>query len=899
VHDSTSETGARSMPFKGSSADLEQQIATRTRELSTLNAIAAVVSRSLDLEEILEDALDETIKVMGLDMGGIYLLDEDAQVLNMATSRGFRPGAADRVARISLEQEVSGRVARTGQPVVTDQWTNPFLTNLLAGGRIRSLTSVPMTSKGKVLGTLFVGTRRVREFSQQDVQLLTSIGHQIGVAIENARLYEVERRRAEQFRLISEVGRRIVSILDVEDLLSEIAQRVSDILGYYLVGVGLIEGDDVVMRAGAGPFWEHHRGGSPRLKVGKQGIVGQVAATGRPQLVGDVAQDPHYFALPQIPDTVSELAVPLRARDKIIGVLDVQSTRMDAFDQSDVVVLQSLADQAAMAIDNARLFEAQRRLADQYRLINEVGRRITAILDIDQLLDQMARMVQETLGYDLVEFGFVDGDEVVTRVAVGRGGEYPVLEYVPGRLRVGQEGIVGWVAGTGEPLLVGDVAQEPRYVRLAEVETRSELAVPIKSKGDVIGVLNVESDHLDAFDESDLVVLQSLANQVAVAIDNARLFDTEERRAEQFRVISEVGQRMISILPVKQLLEGITELLKETLGYYLVGIALVEGGELVFKAGAGGAWERPGFTPPRLKVDQEGITGWVARTGESLLVGDVSIEPRYYSLPEASEIRSELAVPLGTTNRVIGVLHVQSDRPDAFDESDLGLLQSLANQASVAIENARLYDQAHRVAVVEERQRLARDLHDSVTQALYGMTLYSEAAIGQLALGRIERVAEHLRELQATGQEAMTEMRLLIYELRPPVLEEEGLVGALQARLQAVEGRVGLKTEFETAVEGQLLPEVEEGLYRIAQEALNNVLKHANAASITVRLRHDQGSVALEITDDGTGFDPRAVREHSGLGLSAMEERAAEMGGKLVVTSSPGEGTRVHVEVCV
>jgi signal transduction histidine kinase len=443
------------------------------------------------------------------------------------------------------------------------------------------------------------------------------------------------------------------------------------------------------------------------------------------------------------------------------------------------------------------------------------------------------------------------------------------------------------------------VAQEPRYVRLAEVETRSELAVPIKSKGDVIGVLNVESDHLDAFDESDLVVLQSLANQVAVAIDNARLFDTEERRAEQFRVISEVGQRMISILPVKQLLEGITELLKETLGYYLVGIALVEGGELVFKAGAGGAWERPGFTPPRLKVDQEGITGWVARTGESLLVGDVSIEPRYYSLPEASEIRSELAVPLGTTNRVIGVLHVQSDRPDAFDESDLGLLQSLANQASVAIENARLYDQAHRVAVVEERQRLARDLHDSVTQALYGMTLYSEAAIGQLALGRIERVAEHLRELQATGQEAMTEMRLLIYELRPPVLEEEGLVGALQARLQAVEGRVGLKTEFETAVEGQLLPEVEEGLYRIAQEALNNVLKHANAASITVRLRHDQGSVALEITDDGTGFDPRAVREHSGLGLSAMEERAAEMGGKLVVTSSPGEGTRVHVEVCV
>jgi len=412
-------------------------------------------------------------------------------------------------------------------------------------------------------------------------------------------------------------------------------------------------------------------------------------------------------------------------------------------------------------------------------------------------------------------------------------------------------------------------------------------------------VLNVESDQLDAFDEDDVVVLESLANQVAVAIDNAQLFETEERRAEQFRVISEVGQRMTSILPVDELLGWIVGLLRDTLGYYLVGIALVEGHELVFKAGAGGVWERPGFHPPHLKVGQEGITGWVAGSGRPLLVPDVSQEPRYYSLPESDEIRSELAVPLETKDRVIGVLHVQSDRPHAFDDSDLALLQSLASQAAVAIENARLYEQAQQLAVVEERQRLARDLHDSVTQALYGMTLYSEAAAGQLSLGRLDRVAEHLRELQATGQEALAEMRLLIYELRPPVLEEEGLVGALQARLQAVEGRVGLRTDFRVTGRGQLSPEVEEGLYRIAQEALNNALKHAHARRITVCLRHGEGTVTLEVTDDGMGFDPATARERGGLGLSAMEERAAELGGQLAVGSSPGQGTRVCVEVSV
>jgi signal transduction histidine kinase len=158
-------------------------------------------------------------------------------------------------------------------------------------------------------------------------------------------------------------------------------------------------------------------------------------------------------------------------------------------------------------------------------------------------------------------------------------------------------------------------------------------------------------------------------------------------------------------------------------------------------------------------------------------------------------------------------------------------------------------------------------------------------------------VAELLQQLQNTAQEALTEMRLLIYELRPPVLEEEGLVAALQARLDAVEARVGLETEFGAVGDIRLSPEVEEGLYRIAQEALNNAVKHAGARNIRVHLRQDVRSVALEIADDGVGLDPAAARKRGGLGLRAMEERATELGGRLTVKSGPGEGTRVLVEV--
>jgi signal transduction histidine kinase len=440
------------------------------------------------------------------------------------------------------------------------------------------------------------------------------------------------------------------------------------------------------------------------------------------------------------------------------------------------------------------------------------------------------------------------------------------------------------------------VTQEPHYYHVPEIdETRSELAVPLRAKGRVIGVLDVQSRRLAAFDEGDVVVLQSLADQAAMAIENARLFEAEQRRAEQFHAINEVGQRITSILDTDELLWQMVRLIRETLGYSIVGIGLVEGDRLVFRAGAAPRGQLPVDVHIQLG---SGVTGWVATSGQSLLVPDVSREPRFVS-PVPVSSRSELAVPMKTKDAVIGVLNVESEDLNAFDESDRLVLESLASQAAVAIENARLYEQARQLAILEERHRLARDLHDSVTQALYGVTLYSEAAAGQLSLDNVGKATEHLRVLRDTAQEALAEMRLLIYELRPPVLEEEGLVAALQARLTAVEGRVGLHTRLKVEGTGRLSSSVEDGLYHIAQEALNNALKHAHAHKITVLLRYaSQGrGVGLEIVDDGEGFDLEAARGKGGLGLSTMQERTTELGGRLSIESSPGEGTRVLVEM--
>jgi GAF domain-containing protein len=631
----------------------------------------------------------------------------------------------------------------------------------------------------------------------------------------------------------------------------------------------------------------------------QRSITGWVAVSGAPLIVPDVSQDARYVDVAGT-DTRSELAVPLKTEEKVIGVLNIESDRRDAFDESDLAVLQSLADQAAVAIEKARLFRAEQRRAEQFRVISEVGRRITSILDIDELLEQMVRLIRQAFNYYHVGIGLIEGDDVVYKVGAGPLWDDPGFQFKPARLKVGREGITGWVAATGLPLRVPDVSQEPRYVLMQGSRTRSELAVAVTAKGEVLGVLDVQSDRLGAFDATDVTVFQSLADQAGVAIQNARLYEDEQRRAEQFRVIGELGRHITSILPVDELLERVVRLIQEAFSYYAVGIGLVEGDEVVFKAGAGAFWDASQlYRTLRLQVGRQGFTGWVAQTGEPLLVNDVSQDPRYYYTPQAGETRSEMTVPLKIKGAVIGVLGAQSDRLNAFDASDLAVLQSLGHQAAVAIENARLYERAKELAVLEERQRLSRELHDAVTQTLFSASLIGEV-LPRLWERDPDEARQRLEDLRKMTRGALAEMRTLLLELRPAVLAETELSDLLRQLAEAITGRT--RVPVMVAVEGQcsLPPDVKVALYRIAQEALNNMAKHAGAGRATIGLRcveiaeEQEKGVELRVSDDGRGFDPAGVSsDHLGLGI--MHERAEAVGATLMIDSAIGRGTQITV----
>jgi signal transduction histidine kinase len=295
---------------------------------------------------------------------------------------------------------------------------------------------------------------------------------------------------------------------------------------------------------------------------------------------------------------------------------------------------------------------------------------------------------------------------------------------------------------------------------------------------------------------------------------------------------------------------------------------------------------------------EDSLAGRVVRMGDPVRLNLPEDFAQAQRMPWPAGITALLTLPLHGNNGIIGVLDVVN-KAGGFHADDVRVMGVFANQAAMAIEHARLQQQAEQLAVLEERQRLARELHDSVTQSLYSVNLYANAAALALAAGKKEVAAGYLKELQETAQEGMRDMRLLIFELHPPVLEAEGLVAALQTRLAAVEDRAGLQTQFRVEGERRLPIAVEEDLYWIAQEALNNVRKHAAARHVAVHLHFTATAVQLEVVDDGVGFDwPTVRREGRGSGgLRSIAERTARLGGRLTHESTPGAGTRLSVEV--
>jgi len=444
-------------------------------------------------------------------------------------------------------------------------------------------------------------------------------------------------------------------------------------------------------------------------------------------------------------------------------------------------------------------------------------------------------------------------------------------------------------------LLAGAITRPIRALTTgAEVIARGELDYSIKAEtGDEIQQL------AEQFNEMAKALKESYTGLERKVAERTK---QERQRAEQLRTVNEVGRKISSVVNLNELLPYVGNLLRETFQYYNVNIFLLEpsSGTLALKALclSGQKGVIPVGVP--LEVDEESIVGWVAQSGEPILANDVSDDPRYRAVEALRDTRSELAVPVKIGNKVLGVLDVESTEVDAFSEADLFTVQTLADQLGVAIENARLYDEIRQIAVMEERNRMAREIHDTLAQGFSGIILQLEAA-EQALDGDASAAERHLNQARSLARKSLAEARRSVWNLRPQALEQLPLVEAIKQEVDKFRQSLGVNVEFSiSGTRCDLPPEVEASLLRIFQESLTNVRRHANATEVEVSLTFDESVVELSIRDNGVGFSPRtagAEKKRDTFGLISMRERARGLGGTFEIQSRRGKGTLVKVVI--
>jgi signal transduction histidine kinase len=536
------------------------------------------------------------------------------------------------------------------------------------------------------------------------------------------------------------------------------------------------------------------------------------------------------------------------------------------------------------------------------RALFEAGLAVSSELGLDGLLHRLAETAAELTGARYAALGVIDasGAELERFLTYGVDADTRAEIGAPPRGR----GILGVLIREARPLRLHDLAEDPRSVGFppGHPPMHSFLGVPILLRGVAYGNLYLtEKQGADDFTDEDEEVLTLLAGQAAVAIENARLYEASARWSRQLESLEEVGNALATETDLDRLLDLVVRRLRELLGARVVALALPSGSdELRFAAVAGELSE--GLVGET--VSRSGSkSGRVLARRRSERVDSVIDDPEVHQeVSRRLSARTGMWVPLIARERVIGVLEIHDkEGPDArFSDDDLRLAETFAARAAVAVELSQRVarDAVRRVVEAQEseRSRLARELHDETGQALtsilLGLKPLEEALADEPSRAALAELREHV-----VG--ALQDVRRLAVELRPAVLDDFGLVPALERLLDAFAEQTDIRVDFRSALgEARLPSEVETTLYRVVQESLTNIVKHAHAHNVSVSLTRRGSAVAAVIEDDGAGFDQRTVRE-DGIGLLGMRERLALVDGRLEIESRPGAGTTIVAEVPV
>jgi phosphoserine phosphatase RsbU/P len=566
----------------------------------------------------------------------------------------------------------------------------------------------PLKYQKETLGLLHLKRENQQPFTNQEFDFLEGMISHIAVALQTYRQIVLKNWRHDQLALVRSVTSKIANITDLDRLFHQITEEIQKTFDCYFVSIFTTEArtGKIQYRASCGI----NNAEAPASLISSEiegSIIGHVASTGEELYVRNVKTDATYQFCETLPDTLSEIALPLTVESENLGVLDVQSNEIEGFHENDVLVLRSLADSIALAIEEANLFNNLQRRADQIAAVVEIGNVISSILDFETLMDEIVRIIQNRFGYPFVHIFTVqpDRNEVVFEAGIGsRSLSFHEKEIAYSILD--QHGIIPWVARSNKSRIVNDVANEPLY-RPAEIlpqDTRSEIAVPLSFGGKVVGILDIQSDQPNVFDENDRFLFEALGATIATAIRNASLYRTEQWRRSVADGFRDIAGLISTNLELDQLLDNILDKLETYLPCDASAIWLIEQKDR--------AKDIPSLELAAVHcVDPQLVTRAVNQSvavrqwlQNAMLLSEATLRkpsdafcPLGVSLAYSPDY-SSIAVPLQSGDVPLGILTLAHHSPGRYNFEAQAMTTTFASYAAVAIQNSRLFTEAQEQA---------------------------------------------------------------------------------------------------------------------------------------------------------------------------------------------------------
>lgn len=742
----------------------------------------------------------------------------------------------------------------------------------------------------------------------------------------------MEQRVEEQTHELSAllaISRNITATLELERLLDLILVQLKTVVDYTSASIWTVSGDELKYRA--------YRGPAPAEKVAQSATPLKISVIypgwpdiQQPLIIPDIYADtsPAQTFRQGMGERLevhlsyirSWIGLPLLIKGQLMGMLGLSHGEPGYFSSQQVELVSNFAHQAAVAIENARLYSRTRRHADELETLLAIQQAITGPLDLEAVLQLIADAARRLTETKLSLVYLLEGDTL--RLATLSGEHSPDI-FVGYRVPVAQS-VAGLTIESGQAIIVNDVAQDPRAYpdSVQRLRIHAYLTVPLISDVQPIGVLAVADKQSSALGADDERILTVLASGAVVGLENARLYQAEQERrreAERRRHVAENLGDILAILnssrSLDEILDHIVAEAGQLLGSNAVAVYRLHRDTNLLRIQAARGLPADFMAAADIPVGQAAV-GRAVLTRQPVAVSDIAALlsgdsdlaldlPRRELVTRLGNLyQAWLAAPLMVKDEIYGGILLYYPEPRLFSDEEIELAVIFSNQVALAIENSRFQAQLEQAAVAAERNRLARDLHDAVTQTLFSASLRAQV-LPSVWERHPEEARRGLEELRQLTRGALAEMRTLLLELRPTALIETRLGELLRHLTEAVTGRTQIPITLTVEGDRVLPPEVQTALYRIAQESLNNIAKHAKASQASVTLRfipsspadtpeEQEEGVELCISDNGRGFDPSHIPpEH--LGVRIMHERAEAIGAKIKIESQIGQGTQVTV----